>query len=305
MRIRKILSAVLCLCLMPALCSCGEDTEIREGDSYIYCLNEERTGLVKVPYEISREDPVPAAEAMLEEMKKPAQDIEYTSVFPQKVEVDSCELAGNILYLDFNEEYLKIDPLEEKLVRAAIVQSLLQIDGIFGVQFQVEGQALQDSSGRIIGLMNEDDFVQSTGSSPSSYQTASLTLYFANEEGDKLTAQTIDVKYNSNIPKEKLIVEKLMQGPKESGAYPTINPETNLLGVTIKDGICYVNFDGEFLNSAYDVLPEVTIYSIVNSLVEGTSAGKVQITVNGESNVVYMDQVDLSQPLEADIDWAA
>ena len=282
-----------------------EDTEIREGDSFIYCLNEERTGLVKVPYEISREDPVPAAEAMLEEMKKPAQDIEYTSVFPQKVEVDSCELAGNILYLDFNEEYLKIDPLEEKLVRAAIVQSLLQIDGIFGVQFQVEGQALQDSSGRIIGLMNEDDFVQSTGSSPSSYQTASLTLYFANEEGDKLTAQTIDVKYNSNIPKEKLIVEKLMQGPKESGAYPTINPETNLLGVTIKDGICYVNFDGEFLNSAYDVLPEVTIYSIVNSLVEGTSAGKVQITVNGESNVVYMDQVDLSQPLEADIDWAA
>lgn len=305
MRIRKILSAVLCLCLMPALCSCGEDTEIREGDSFIYCLNEERTGLVKVPYEISREDPVPAAEAMLEEMKKPAQDIEYTSVFPQKVEVDSCELAGNILYLDFNEEYLKIDPLEEKLVRAAIVQSVLQIDGIFGVQFQVEGQALQDSSGRIIGLMNEDDFVQSTGSSPSSYQTASLTLYFANEEGDKLTAQTIDVKYNSNIPKEKLIVEKLMQGPKESGAYPTINPETNLLGVTIKDGICYVNFDGEFLNSAYDVLPEVTIYSIVNSLVEGTSAGKVQITVNGESNVVYMDQVDLSQPLEADIDWAA
>ena len=59
-----------------------------------------------------------------------------------------------------------------------------------------------------------------------------------------------------------MIVEKLMQGP-ESGAYPTINPNANLLGVTIKDDICYVNFDSTFLNGEYDILPKLTIYSIV------------------------------------------
>ena len=55
------------------------------------------------------------------------------------------------------------------------------------------------------------------------------------------------------------------------------------LSVTIKDGICYVNFDSTFLTGAYDVLPEVTVYSIVNSLVGGTEAQKVQITINGEN----------------------
>ena len=96
-----------------------------------------------------------------------------------------------------------------------------------------------------------------------------------------------------------------MQGPQGDGAYPTINPNANLLSVTIKDGICYVNFDSAFLTGAYDVLPEITIYSLVNSIVEGTDAMQVQITINGESNAKYMETVDLSQPLSEDMDWVA
>lgn len=46
--------------------------------------------------------------------------------------------------------------------------------------------------------------------------------------------QEVDVRYSSNVLKEKLIVEKLMQGPSEEGAYPTINPAANLLSVTTK-----------------------------------------------------------------------
>lgn len=101
-----------------------------------------------------------------------------------------------------------------------------------------------------------------------------------------------------------MIVEKLMQGP-ESGAYPTINPNANLLGVTIKDDICYVNFDSTFLNGEYDILPKLTIYSIVNSLVEGTEATQVQITINGESKAKYMGTVDLSQPLKENLELVA
>ena len=147
--------------------------------------------------------------------------------------------------------------------------------------------------------------MENTGSSPSAYQTDTLILYFADREGDSLVTQKKDVRYSSNVSREKLIVEKLMQGPSGSGAYPTINPDANLLSVTIKDGICYVNFDSTFLTGAYDVLPEVTIYSIVNSLVEGTEAVQVQITINGETNAKYMETVDLSQPFEANIDLVA
>ena len=207
--------------------------------------------------------------------------------------------------MDFSAEYLEIEQLEEKLMRAAVVQSLLTVEDINAVSFSVDGEALKDSDGSIVGLMNEDDFVENTASSPSSYQTDTLVLYFANETGDKLVEQQVDVRYSSNVSKEKLIVEKLMQGPKGSGAYPTINPDTNLLSVTIKDQICYVNFDSTFLVSAYDILPEIAIYSLVNSLVTGTEAVQVQITINGESKATYMETVDLSQPLEKNMDLVA
>ena len=74
---------------------------------------------------------------------------------------------------------------------------------------------------------------------------------------------------------------------------------------TIKDHVCYVNFDSTFLTSVYDVLPEITIYSLVDSIIAGTEATQVQITINGETKAVYMEKIDLSQPLEKDMDWVA
>ena len=295
---RKIMLLAGCLCLSVMLASCGKRTDVGKEDPFIYCLNEERTGLTKVSYEFPEGDAEETARAVLEELKEPAEEIEYTAPIPKEVEVQGCRLRGSILDVDFNSAYLEMGALEEKLVRAAVVQSLVLIDGINAVSFTVDGEMLKDSTGFPVGLMNEDDFVENTGSSPTAYQTDTLTLYFADKEGDSLVPREVDVRYSSNVSREKLIVEKLMQGPSGSGAYPTINPDANLLSVTIKDGICYVNFDSTFLTGAYDVLPEVTVYSIVNSLVEGTEAQKVQITINGETDAKYMETVDLSQPLE-------
>lgn len=287
-----------CLCLSVMLASCGKRTDVGKEDPFIYCLNEDRTGLTKISYDFPEGNAEETARAVLEELKEPAEEIEYTAPIPKEVKVQGCRLRGSILDVDFNSAYLEMGALEEKLVRAAIVQSLVLIDGINAVSFTVDGEMLKDSTGFPVGLMNEDDFVENTGSSPTAYQTDTLTLYFADKEGDSLVPREVDVRYSSNVSREKLIVEKLMQGPSGSGAYPTINPDANLLSVTIKDGICYVNFDSTFLTGAYDVLPEVTVYSIVNSLIEGTEAQQVQITINGETDAKYMETVDLSQPLE-------
>lgn len=295
---RKIMLLAGCLCLTVMLASCGKRTDVGKEDPFIYCLNEDRTGLTKISYDFPEGNSEETARAVLEELKEPAKEIEYTAPIPKEVKVQGCRLRGSILDVDFNSAYLEMGALEEKLVRAAVVQSLVLIDGINAVSFTVDGEMLKDSTGFPVGLMNEDDFVENTGSSPTAYQTDTLTLYFADKEGDSLVPREVDVRYSSNVSREKLIVEKLMQGPSGSGAYPTINPDANLLSVTIKDGICYVNFDSTFLTGAYDVLPEVTVYSIVNSLVEGTEAQQVQITINGETDAKYMETVDLSQPLE-------
>ncbi|WP_346908041.1 GerMN domain-containing protein [Faecalicatena orotica] len=295
---------VICILFLSMFISaCSKKTEVKAGDPYIYCLNSDRTGLVKAAYENTEKDPLKAARAMLKELKRPTEDIEITTPIPKDVKVQESELEGQVLYLDFNGKYLEMPPLEEKLVRAAIVQSIVRIDGISALWFTIDGEDLHNGDGTLAGFLNEDDFVQNTDSSLSSYQTGTLTLYFANEAGDRLVEQELDVRYSSNMSKEKLIVEKLMKGPKKNTGKPTLNPNVSVLGVTIKDGICYVNFDDEFLTGGVDVKPELTIYSIVNSIVEGTTASKVQITINGEKNVSYMDTVDLTQPLQRDMEW--
>ncbi len=299
----RCFAILLALGMLVQLSACGKRIDVQPGDPFIYCLNSDRTGLIKVSYEIEETDAQDAATAMLEELKKPAEDIEYSPPIPENVSVNSFSIQYNVAYLDFGAPYQEIDPLEEKLVRAAVVQSLTRIDGISGVRISVEGEPLKNSDGSDVGILNGDDFVSNEGASLSSYEKTTLTLYFTNETGENLTAQKMDVKYNSNMSREKLIVEKLLQGPKKGTAYPTLNPSTTVLSVTLKDDICYVNFGSEFLNSTYNVKPEVAIYSLVNSLVGGTSAEKVQIMVNGEKNVKYKDTVDLSQPFTANWDW--
>ena len=298
MKRNRKLAVIICICLILSLCLplflSGCRKKNSDSEMSVYYLNEDKTGLVKAPYETGEtadggkttdKEICSMAEDILETLRKPSDKIENV---PPMV----------------SEAYLKVNSLDEKLMRASIVCSLLEIEGVNAVLFTIDGESLKDSDGNSIGLMTEDDFVENTGSSPSAYQTVELTLYFANESGDKLVPQKVSARYSSNLSKEKMIVEKLMQGP-ESGAYPTINPNANLLGVTIKDDICYVNFDSTFLDGEYDILPKLTIYSIVNSLIEGTEATQVQITINGESKAKYMGAVDLSQPLKENLELVA
>lgn len=297
------LSGCILCCFLCLLTACEQRPRVEAGEDYIYCLNRDKTGLFKVACEIPEGTAAEAAEAVLKSMAEPSEDIQYMAAIPENVTVNSLKVEHDIAYLDFSESYRELPDIEEKLVRAAVVQSLVRLDGISGVWITADQEILKSESGSAFGVMNGDDFVQNTGSGPNSYEQATLTLFFSNEAGDMLVKQQMDVRYNSNISKEKLIVEKLMGGPKKGSAYPTVNPSAALLSVTIKEGTCYVNFDSEFLNSVYDVRPEITIYSIVNSLLEGTSAGNVQIMVNGEKNVTYQETVDLSQPIARDLTW--
>lgn len=296
---KRMIKQLLVLCgagLFVLLSACGKRTDVADGDDFIYCLNESMTGLVKVSFELPDEDAKGQVAAVLEELAKPAEDIEYMQVISDEVKVNSFEVKNVIVNVDLSSAYLEIPTVSEKLVRAALVRSLLQVSGIQAVRLTVEGKPLTGADGAAVGILNGDDFVENTGASVSSYQNETLTLYFANKEGDKLIRRMVNVRYSSNVPREKIIVEKLMQGPKGSSSYPTLNPEATLLSVTVKDGVCYVNFDSEFLNSTYNVKPETAIYSLVNSLLEGTTAEKVQIAVNGVTDVSYKDTIDLSQP---------
>ena len=138
----------------------------------------------------------------------------------------------------------------EVLVRAAIVKSLTQIEGVDVVMMTINGEPIKDAAGNNMGLLSADNFV-SNPEQLDYYEKMELKLYFANEAGDKLIPikqKIVHNKKNSYTSMEKLIIEQLIAGPeKNKSVYPTINPATKLLGVSVKDGVCYVNLDSSIL----------------------------------------------------------
>lgn len=302
MKIRRLIVAVCLVAGIIFLTGCREEGHVDAGETFICYLNMEGNSLVKEPYDVEDGSVEEAIEAMIETMMKNPDSIDYKSVFPKDVEVRDWTLKDRKLDLHFGSSYLNMTDSEEVLLRAALVQSLGQLDGVDSIMFYVEETPVTDSAGNPIGYMRPDDFIQNTGSAIHSYQKTKLKLYFANEKGSKLAKEEVNVRYNSNLSIEKVIVEQLIKGPRDTELNPLIPAETKVIGVSVKEGTCYVNLDESFLNNTYGADPKLVVYSIVNSIVEGGNASRVQISVNGENDVKYMDQVDLSKPLARDLD---
>ena len=106
-----------------------------------------------------------------------------------------------------------------------------------------------------------------------------------------------------DISMEKLVMEHLLEGPKSGRAVPAIPEGTKLMNVSVLDGVCYVSLDGSFLNQNYNVEEPVVIYSIVNSLSELPNISKVQISVKGDTSIVYRDEYPLDKLYERNLDY--
>ena len=216
--------------------------------------------------------------------------------------VSSWEIENGQLSLHFGSGYQEMNRLYEILCRSAVVRTLCQIPEVESVTFLIGDNPLMNLDETPVGQMTADSFVENTGDEINTYTDTTLKLYFANKAGDKLVEEQVDVRYSSNMSVEKLVVEQLIRGPITKDVYPTIPPETKVLSVSVKDGICYVKLDDGFLEQGYDLTEAVPIYSIVNSLTEIPGISKVQILVNGETNRVYRESIRFDTVFERNLD---
>ena len=231
--------------------------------------------------------------------------LEYHVPLSQGISVLTTNLANRSLVLNLSKEYKQLSILAEILTRASLVKSITQIEGIDSVTIHVDGQPLRDSLDKVIGAMTADMFIDDAGEELSSYEKTTIRLYFVNETGDELIAIDRSKAYNTNISLDKFVVEELLKGPGNTiqGVYPAINPDTKLISTLVKDNTCYVNFDSTFLTQVYEVKADVAIYSIVNSLCELAGIDRVQISVNGSTDVMFQEVIPLTTVFTRDLNF--
>lgn len=308
---RKI-SKILVLCIgITALTGCSSKTEapisLEEGQVGVYYMDSEALELAQEKYEPLQDDTKLLVEELYQQLTQQPKEFARQSAIPQDVSLLDSTIEGSQLIMNFGESYYSMDSVDEVLCRAAIVRTMLQIKEIDRVEFTVANQPLVDKSGHTVGVMTEDTFIDMNGSQEDSYQRADLNLYFSNTAGNGLVLVKREVLYHSNISIERLVVEQLLKGiSKEENtgaAKNTLPTNTTLLNLYTKDGVCYVNFDENFLNQSTGVSEEVVIYSLVDSLTELPGITKVQISVNGISNRMYKEKINLNTMFERDTSY--
>ena len=300
---KKILWNILCIVmLLFCMTGCNKKNEEADLGFRVYYVNKQETKTVAEPYECEAKTTEDLIIELLAVLETDPKNTELKKPVDSKVNILAYTFEGGQLMIDFDENYHQADAPKEVLCRAAIVRTMCQITGVDFVSFLVSGEPLLDSNHQPVGVMTAETFIDNTGNEINTYEKANLKLYFANTADTALVSTTETIAYSSNISMEKLITEQVLAGPSVQEVNPTITPTTKILGVTIKDGICYLNLSEDFLTLSYPVSEEMVIYSLVNSLTELPNVNKVQISIDGESDMLFGDHILMSTIFERNLE---
>lgn len=252
--------------------------------TYLYYLNNEGTGLITVSYEFQGDSAYKQVGELINALSEEVVDVDYHNPISDGIKVESYDLKDGALVLYFNEEYSSLTDTNEALLRAAVVKTVIQVDGVDNVTFYVGDYPLLDANEAAVGAMTDDSFLYDYGQAQSQLQSKVLTLYYATVDGNHLHVVNQNVHYSTTLPLEQVVLNSLSQTPDVEGIMSAIPEGTKVLSVVINDGICYVTLDSGILNLPEGETREVAIYSIVNSLCELDTVSKVQIIVNSETD---------------------
>ena len=299
---RKYLIAFLLLALL--LSGCSKSEKAKESKSYtIYYTNLAGTRLEEKSYTPTADRFDGILTELLDQFANPGYS-DVVSAMPLGVSINGYTMGVDDLQVDFNAAYLGISNVQEILLRAGIVKTLVQLPGVARVKVTVDGQPLTDCDGREVTAMNEDSFIDSRDEGINSYHYVTLNLYFSNASGDKVVKEMRNVFYSSNLIMEKVIVEQIIRGPVNEKLLAVTDPSVLVKSVKISKNICIIDLDSKFNNAPGDgtVKPETCLYAFVNAICDACDVEGVQFKIEGESDVRFRGQVNLDRVFQRDAD---
>lgn len=291
---RKLIVFLIVSVIITSMCGCSksasEQVSDTDGSKKLYYLDADKTHIESENY-----TPLGTTQEELIEEYIASFDINPVSKSLQKAKPSGVVIksyafgADGQLVLYFNERYSSVSGISEILMRAVIVRTLCQVEGVKYIEFYVNDLPLS-VYGTPVGLMAATDFIDNAGAASTTTQYTNLTIYYSNMSGTALIETVIEVEFDGDMTKEQLVMQQLINGPDAvyDGVMKATLPEGTIVNsVVTKDGICYVDFNSTFLNGIDGISERVIVYSVVNSLIEIANANRVQITVNGEIRKLY------------------
>ena len=103
-------------------------------------------------------------------------------------------------------------------------------------------------------------------------------------------------------------MQQIISGPSSvngvDSSLKAVVPATTVVNkITVREQICYIDLNKEFLTSMDGVSREVSLYSVVNALAELPDINRVQFTIDGETfNYFGSSSIVFDSPLERNLE---
>lgn len=183
---------------------------------------------------------------------------------------------------NFSSEFLSGDNATDVLRVYAVVKTLCSLNNVSTVKVTVEGTDIHTQGGEVIGFLSAEDINLVTDINQG--EMHEIVLYFAHRDSGMLCGERRQVKITDQLPLAQHVVQELIKGPQSPELVSCISQDTGLISVTLSDNKCYVDFSDSFIgkNAGTAEREQLAVYSIVNSLTELDTVGRVQFLINGK-----------------------
>ncbi|MFD3156376.1 GerMN domain-containing protein [Haloimpatiens sp. FM7330] len=125
-------------------------------------------------------------------------------------------------------------------------------------------------------------------------------LFFSDDQAMYLEKEEIEVEeLNAEV-----LINKLLEGPKQKNHYAVLPKEAKVLSVKVKDNTAYVDFDKSISKKLSGSSAEATM--LVNAIGATLTLNKdlniknVQLLIDGNKDTV-LGPIDISQPIKVDM----
>lgn len=292
---KKLISLLLCSAMILTLCACGQNFPEESGQFYYRRIQPAYgadDGIIAP--EIRK---FPANQSDLSEMLEcyfsGPESRGLESPFPRNTHVISWGIQDETLSLNLSEPFAALSGVDLTVACSCIARTFLEILPIETVTIQVMRKTLNGQKSISLGINDMSFLDDGLEQLRTSYK-----VYYADHRLRYLIGIDIPVSLADQEDVIRFLIQNLMTTPNNPDLFSPIPYGTKLLDVSVKNGLCTLNFSSEFESNAWQKTEarRLTLLSIVNTLTQIDGIEQVEFCIDDNLLVQY-GPLNISAPL--------
>lgn len=250
-------------------------------DLTLYYADQEQRYLVGHSIDVNLAQQSDIIAYLVEQLTTVPDGLGLVSPLPAGTQLLESSVSDGICTLNFSVDFENNafpQSYAQRTTLLSLANTLTQLEGIEGVEFQVDGSLLARYRQLLLGqaLVYDESVIGPVRTGMNEFDA---TLFVSNGSQQYLAAVPTRVRQQPGISQAELVVQQLIAFQNENGFASPIPPGTVLNHLTIDNGLCTVDFTSDFLEDGNGL--SLAVHAVVASVCALEGIDSAVITVDG------------------------